>query len=132
MSNKRKEIPTRFPSWVPWAAFAVGLAGAVSLRLILLADAYRPELIRLFWYLGVVGNMFFFLFRSYITIRRTRLIKDLELLKKLEDGSPLDATEYKAVKYLVASLKVSKELWNYAVITIFSLLAIAWDIFYPH
>lgn len=130
MSNKQIKIPSRFPSWVPWAAFLVGLTGAISLRLILVAKAYRPELIRLFWYIGVVGNMFFFLFRTYITRRRKKLIVQFELLKKIETECPLDSDDYKAIKYLVSSLRASKEIWNYGVITIFSLLAIAWDLFY--
>lgn len=40
-------IPHRFPEWVTWLFFGIGLTGAISLRLILVAKAYNPELITL-------------------------------------------------------------------------------------
>ena len=121
-------IPSRYPSWVTWLAFAVGLTGAISLRLILIAKAYRPELVRLLWYLGVCGNMLFFMFRAFITHRRRRLITTLRLQEKLQHEHSLCPEDYQALRYLVSSLYASKERWNYAIIFVCSILAIAWDI----
>ena len=126
--NAQEHIPKRLPNWVTWLAFSVGLTGAVSLRLILIAKAYKPELIRLFWYIGVLGNMCFFMFRSFITYRRRHLILELDLLNKLRSHAPLSENDYQAVHYLVSSLYISKERWNYFVIFFFSLLAICWDL----
>ena len=123
-------VPHRLPSWVPWVAFGVGLTGAISLRLILVAKAYKPELITLFWYVGVCGNMVFFMFRSYVSRRRKRTIEELRLLEKLEEKRPLSEEDLQALRYLVASLKVSKERWNYTIIFIFSLAAILWDLWF--
>lgn len=128
MPPPKPKIPNRFPAWVPWAAFAVGLTGAISLRLILVAKAYWPDLIRPFWYLGVVGNMLFFLFRAFITQRRLRLINDFNLMEKLKGGKNLDPEDYQALLYLTGSVAASKERWNYLVITLFSLAAIFWDL----
>lgn len=121
-------IPSRYPSWVIWLAFSVGLTGAISLRLILIAKAYRPELVRLLWYLGVCGNMLFFMFRAFITHRRRRLITTLRLQEKLRQEDSLCPEDYEALRYLVSSLYASKERWNYAIIFVCSILAIAWDI----
>lgn len=123
-------LPKRLPGWVAWMAFAVGFIGAVSLRLILVAKAYKPELIRLFWYLGVVGNMLFFLFRAYITHRRKRLILELNLLQKLQGGQCLCPQDYHAIRYVLSSLVASKEMWNYAIIFVCSVLAIMWDLWF--
>ena len=123
-------IPHRMPEWVTWAAFGVGLTGAIALRLILVAKAYWPDLIRPLWYIGICGNMLFFLFRTYITQRRRRLVARLKLLEKLRRQEPLCPEEYEALKYLVSSLYVSKERWNYFVIFFFSFLAIGWDLFF--
>ncbi len=125
-----RNVPHTLPHWVAWLAFGVGLSGAISLRLILLAKAYRPELIRLFWYMGVCGNMVFFMFRSYITRRRRRLIMDLSLMEKMKDPDNLCPEDYEAIKYLISSLSASKEQWNYAVIFVFSMAAIAWDLWF--
>ncbi|NPA94308.1 MAG: hypothetical protein GXO58_02635 [Thermodesulfobacteria bacterium] len=122
------ELPHQMPIWVTWLAFAVGLTGALSLRLILVARLYSPELVRLYWYIGVIGNMLFFLFRTFITWRRRRLIMALNILEKLEKRSSLTERDYVALQYLVSSIYVSKERWNYFVIFFFSILAIAWDL----
>ena len=121
-------VPSRYPAWVAWAAFGVGLTGAISLRLILVAKAYRPELVRLLWYLGICGNMLFFMFRAFITSRRRRIIKTLELQTKLLHEDSLCSEDYQALRYLVASLYTAKEQWNYAVIFLFSFVAIIWDL----
>lgn len=125
---KNTELPSRLPEWVTWIAFAVGLTGAVSLRLILIAKLYQPELIRLFWYIGIIGNMCFFLFRAFITYRRRRLILATGLMEKLKDRTALSGQDYQALKYLISSLYISKERWNYFVIFFFSFLAIGWDL----
>ncbi len=123
-------IPHRLPTWVTWLAFGVGLTGAISLRLILLAKAYKPALISVFWYIGVCGNMLFFSFRTYITNRRRRLITERRLLEKLERGQGLTEADWQALRYIVSSVYVSKERWNYLVIFVCSLAAIAWDIWF--
>ena len=129
-NNGSSKIPASYPNWVTWLAFGIGLTGAISLRLILIAKAYQPELIRVFWYIGVCGNMLFFLFRSYITHRRRRLIAELGLLKKLQQRDEICPEDYEALRYLVSSLHSSKERWNYLVISVCSLAAIAWDLIF--
>jgi len=80
-------------------------------------------------YLGVCGNMVFFSFRFYVAGRRRRVIEELSLLEKLEAKKPLTPEELRALHYLVSSLKVSKERWNYVIIFTCSLAAIAWDLY---
>ena len=128
-AGSQSAVPSRFPGWVTWLAFAVGLTGAISLRLILIAKAYRPELVRLLWYVGVCGNMIFFMFRAFITHRRRHLIASLRLREKLREEDSLCPADYEALRYLVESLYVSKERWNYLIIFVCSVLAIAWDVF---
>ncbi len=129
---ERIHVPHRFPPWVTWLAFGIGLTGSISLRLILVAKAYRPELITFFWYVGVCGNMCFFMFRAYISSRRRRTIEKLRLLEKLENKDSLSEEDLKALKYLVASIQISKERWNYAVIFVCSLVAIFWDLWFRY
>ncbi len=128
-AGSQSAVPSRFPAWVTWLAFAVGLTGAISLRLILIAKAYRPELVRLLWYVGVCGNMIFFMFRAFITQRRRHLIASLRLREKLREEDSLCPADYEALRYLVESLYISKERWNYLIIFVCSVLAIAWDVF---
>lgn len=128
MENSSYQMPHKMPTWVTWLAFAVGLTGALSIRLILIARLYNPELVRIYWYIGVIGNMLFFLFRTFITWRRRRLILAMDIMDKLKKRKTLSEQDYVALEYLVSSLYVSKERWNYFVIFFFSMLAIAWDL----
>ncbi|MGQ9499234.1 MAG: hypothetical protein ACUVQ6_02500 [Dissulfurimicrobium sp.] len=132
MNDKGRFCPmdnnTPFPAWVTWFVFSIGLVGAVSLRLILVAKPYWPGMIRPLWYIAICGNMLFFLFRAYITQRRKRFISGLCLLDKLQDERSLCPQDYHALRYLVISLNASKEMWNYAIIFVLSVFAILWDI----
>ena len=121
-------IPHRFPEWVTWLFFGIGLTGAISLRLILVAKAYNPELITFLWYVGVCGNSIFFMFRFYIAGRRRITIEKLNLLEKLERREELSPTDIQALHYIVSSVKISKERWNYLIILVCSLAAIVWDL----
>ncbi|UKL13730.1 hypothetical protein [Dissulfurimicrobium hydrothermale] len=128
MNPNTNKIPAAFPAWVAWLAFSIGLTGAVFVRLILVAKAYWPDMIRPFWYIAILGNMIFFLFRAFITYRRKGLIARLNLLEKLQNKNSLCPQDYMALRYLITSLYTSKEMWNYAVIFILSILAIVWDL----
>ena len=72
--------------------------------------------------------MCFFLFRAAISYRRRRLITGLRLQEKLLQEDSLCPADYAALRYIVSSLEVSKERWNYAVIFLASFGAIAWDL----
>lgn len=72
--------------------------------------------------------MVFFSFRFYVAGRRRRVIEELDLLEKLEAHRQLSPQDLAALHYLVSSLKVSKERWNYIIIFTCSLAAIAWDL----
>ncbi|MGQ9744651.1 MAG: hypothetical protein ACUVQV_01370 [Dissulfurimicrobium sp.] len=104
MNDKGRFCPmdnnTPFPAWVTWLVFSIGLVGAVSLRLILVAKPYWPGMIRPLWYIAICGNMLFFLFRAYITQRRKRFISGLCLLDKLQDERSLCPQDYHALDTL--------------------------------
>ncbi len=55
---------------------------------------------------------------------------ELRLVEKLKDRNNLRPEDYDAIKYIISSLSASKEQWNYAVIFVFSMAAIAWDLWF--
>lgn len=55
---------------------------------------------------------------------------DLSLVEKMKDLDNLCPKDYEAIKYLISSLSASKEQWNYAVIFVLSMAAIAWDLWF--
>lgn len=104
--------------------FWLGLVSATFLRLIIIADYYNGILSKALFYLGVIGYLVFFAHRYHIAARRVGVLTNLELLKKVENRSPLSEEDYRGLQYIMWSLSVSKERMNYLVIFAFSIIAI--------
>ncbi|WP_292469623.1 hypothetical protein [Methanolobus sp.] len=104
--------------------FWLGLVSAIFLRLIIIADYYSGVISKVLFYLGVIGYLVFFAHRYHIATRRVSVLRNLELLKKIENRTPLTENDYHGLQYIMWSLSVSKERMNYLVIFAFSIIAI--------
>ena len=80
------------------------------------------------WYAGIIGYIFFFLYRYRITKKRKKAIDDFELIDKVKANACLTEEDREIVLYLLSSIKSSPEDLNYAIIFILSNLAILADI----
>jgi len=107
------------------AYFFLGILSAFSLRAILIANHYYPLLAKFFWYFGIIGYLIFFMHRYKIAQRRYDVIKNLDLLGKIECCKTLDPDVKKGLKYVLWSVSISKERVNYLIISAFSIVAIA-------
>lgn len=105
--------------------FWLGLVSAILLRLIIIADYYSGILSKALFYLGVIGYLIFFAHRYHVSTRRVGVLKNLELLKKIESKQALNDNDYAGLEYVLWSLSVSKERMNYLTIFAFSIIAIA-------
>ena len=126
--DKLMSTPKAFPKPVAAVVFLIGLISAVSFRAIILVQYFSPLLVRALWYLAVITNFLFFLFRYHISRKRKRAINAPELIAKLEADQHLDTEEREAVAYLLTSIERSHENWNYLSIFILSALAILIDL----
>lgn len=70
-------------------------------------------------------TLVFFAHRFRVSKRRTRVLKDLNLLQKIKTGQKLNDEDIKGLEYVLWSLSVSKEKQNYLIISVFSVIAIA-------
>ncbi|WP_407356180.1 hypothetical protein [Methanolobus sp. WCC5] len=104
--------------------FWIGLLSAIFLRLIIIADYYNGSLSKILFYLGVLGYLAFFAHRYRIATRRVGVLKNLNLLDKVENRTPLSEEDYHGLQYIIWSLSVSKERTNYLMIFAFSIIAI--------
>ncbi|MEA1908893.1 MAG: hypothetical protein U9N43_07690 [Euryarchaeota archaeon] len=117
-------IPEGYSTVIIKLYFWVGLISATLLRAILIAGHYSDLLARVLWYLGVLGYIWFFAHRYHIAKRRFGVIKDLNLLGKIQVHEPLTEKDFEGLNYIMWSLSVSKERLNYLVIFTFSVIAI--------
>ena len=118
-------IPVGYSSLVITIFFWIGIISALLFRVITIVEHYSPPLSRVLWYVGVVGYLIFFIHRYNIALRRYNVIKNLDLLKKIENRTSLDTADFEGLRYVMWSISVSKERQNYIMITIFSIAALA-------
>ena len=120
--------PKTYSSAIIIGAFTLGLITAIAMRALIVLMHVSPVWVRPVWYFAVVGNFFFFYYRFMITQRRKKAIADFGLIEKIKAGSALSDDDRDVTVYLLRSIEKSLENYNYLVIFIFSILAIALDI----
>ena len=117
-----------FPKPVAVFFVLIGLTSALFFRLIIIIQHFRPSGVRVFWYVAVITNLIFFMFRYHIACKRKRAIYTTGLIPKLSNTAPLDQSDKKVLLYLVTSIERSWENLNYLGIAILSAVAIITDI----
>ena len=123
--NRRPHI---LPKYIIYGFFVIGLISAIAFRAIIVFQHLEPSWVRPVWYAGIVGYIFFFLYRYRITKKRKKAIDDFELIAKVKANACLTEEDREIVLYLLSSIKSSPEDLNYAIIFILSILAILADI----
>jgi hypothetical protein len=126
--NENDRIFKTLPLPVVYTFFTIGIFSALCFRLIILFQYYDAAYVRITWYIGIIGYLFFFFYRYLVSRKRKRIIKSYRLIEKLESGKTLDETEKKAVIYILSSINVSLENYNYNIIFLLSLFAIIFDL----
>jgi hypothetical protein len=109
--------------------FLVGLIASIAIRVIAVIQHINPALVRPFWYIGVLGFITFFSYQYAISRRRTKMIKDHQLIEKLKTNACLLPEDRHVALHLLSSMDKSLERFNFAAIFILSIVAIGLDIF---
>jgi len=115
------------PKWVVWFFFWLGLTAAVCIRALMLISRHSPEAAEWVWRFAMVSYTFFFGYRFLIGRRRRRIIIEHKLIDELERADGVSADARQAALYILNSIVRSKELVNYGVICILSILALLLD-----
>lgn len=103
--------------------FWSGVIATFCYRAIIVITNYSPLWTRIFWYIGTIGFIIYFIHRYDISEKRAKLIRDLQLQQKMNSLEALSEEEKTAMTYILGTLQSSKEKWNY--IFIFATSAIA-------
>jgi hypothetical protein len=129
MEEKHPELSSRN---VRYGAFALGLATAIAVRILIILDHVEPAWVRPVWYFAVLGNFVFFMYRYRITVRRKKAVRRHRLIEKLSTHQALSDDDIRVLTYLLTSIKTSPENLNYLIISVFSILAIAVDLVFVY
>lgn len=126
MANSR--IPHILPTPVIYLFMVIGLISAVAFRALTILGHLNPPLVRPVWYAGVIGYILFFAYRYYITEKRRKVIRQHQLIQKVQSPGCLSDEDRVLVQYLLQSISKSKENINYLFIFALSVVAIAVDL----
>jgi hypothetical protein len=126
----KERKPHTLPPIVVYLFFALGIISATAFRAIIFFQRFEPQWVRPVWYIGTIGYMLFFLYRFYIAEKRKKTIERFQLVEKVRANACLTDEDREVVIYLLSSIKRSPENINYFVIFIFSVIAVAIDIFF--
>lgn len=124
MKNEFKTVP----GFIVYLFFIIGVISAIAFRLTIFFQRNDPVWARILWYIAVIGYVFFFLYRWWISHRRKRIVKKYRLIQKLEKFEKLEGKDREALLYIIKSIEKSKENYNYYIIFILSIGAILLDI----
>lgn len=122
-----KKTPHTLPGVIIYLFFAIGVLSALAFRSLTIINRFDEALFRPVWYGGVLGYILFFAYRYYISEKRKSVIKDYRLLEKVAHAE-MSSEDRAVLHYLLSSIVKSKEHFNYLIIFILSLLAIAIDL----
>lgn len=114
--------------YIIYAAFIVGLLSALAIRALVVITHIDPDWVRPVWYFAIISNFAFFYYRFGISRKRRAAIEDYRLIEKIESGQCPTGEDREVLLYLLGSIRVSLENYNYLIIFIFSLVAIALDL----
>lgn len=92
--------------------FWAGIIATFAYRAIVVVNNYSHFWAQIFWYIGTIGFIIYFIHRYQISENRARLIKEYGLDTKIKNIDGLKAEEKEAMEYIFTTLQSSKEKWN--------------------
>lgn len=116
------------PKIIRLTYFWIGILATIAYRIIVVLNSYSQLSVKIAWYIGTIGFVFYFAHRFSISAKRERMIKKYGLAEKINALPNLSEEEKSATEYVVKSLSSSLERWNYIFIFIASGVALLWGI----
>lgn len=104
--------------------FWSGIIATLSYRIIIVLNFYSPVWVKVAWYIGTIGFIFYFGHRYDIQKKRSELVSDYKLVDVVEKTPCVDEKQRQALKYIVKTSLTSKSRWNSGFIFILSVLAL--------
>ena len=113
------------PKWVRSLFFWSGIIATVCYRAIVVLNHWNKSIALAAWYLGTVGFVAYFWHRYVVSEKRVAIIKDNNLIKAVSKAQGLTQDQIEANEYILSTLLSTKEKWNYIVIFVSSIIALA-------
>ncbi len=125
MKNEFTVLPKGLILFFLW----LGLLAGIAVRSLMIVNRINPEAAVWIWRFAMSSYFIFFAYRYLITKRRRGVILRHNLIEQIQNAPGLDETARKGTLYILQSVIRSKELFNYAFISLLSLIALIVDFF---
>ncbi len=103
--------------------FWTGIIATIAYRVIIVLNFYSPLWVKIAWYIGTIGFVFYFWHRYKIAKKRTKLIEEHNLIEAVTD-SGIEPQKKQVLHYLMKTSLTSKAKWNSGLIFLLSLAAL--------
>ena len=121
-------------SYTSWIFFIIGLIATIAMRVVTVMMHMNPVYGKISWYIGIGGFFIFFMYKYKVTQGRYNLIKEHDIVYKIDQNKPLSREDYRVINGILCSLSAKKERINYFFIFVLSALALIvalyMDLFY--
>jgi hypothetical protein len=116
-------------SLTSWIFFIIGLVATIAIRIVTVLMDINPVYGKISWYIGVIGFLFFFIYKFNINRSLAKVIQKNNLLEKTRDEKHLSSNEYVLISNILCSLKSEKERINFFFIFAVSTVALIFAIY---
>jgi hypothetical protein len=103
--------------------FWSGVTATILYRAIIILEHIEGPWVKMAWYVGTIGFILYFAHRYQVTEIRARVIAEQNLIAKIE-RSNLSEDDRASLRYVLGTLRSSKEKWNYITIFVTSVLTL--------
>lgn len=103
--------------------FLAGIIATLAYRIIIVLNFYSPYWVKVAWYIGTIGFIFYFGYRFDVQRREFNIVKDYDLLKVVRK-SKIDSKHKRVLKHVVNTVQTSKARWNSLFIFLLSIVVL--------
>lgn len=109
--------------------FFVGVIATFSYRIIIVLNNYSATWVKIAWYTGTIGFIWYFAHRYKVDSKRAIIIRERNLIDKIVNKEELHKLDRESLLYILQGLESSKAKWNFIIIFVFSILALIYGVF---
>ncbi|MCG2713020.1 MAG: hypothetical protein L6416_11955 [Candidatus Omnitrophica bacterium] len=117
-------------SFVSWIFFIIGLIATVAIRIVTVMMNIHPVYGKVALYIGVVGFLFFFIYKFNISRSLANIIQEDNLIGKTREEKPLSSSEYRLIADILCNIRSEKERINYFFIFAASTIALLFAVYF--
>jgi hypothetical protein len=104
--------------------FWIGILAAFAYRVIIVLNFFEPIWVKVAWYIGTIGFIFYFWSRYRVVKQYSRLIREQELVSAVKKSTGISKDQKQALSHIIESLRTTKAQHNYEIIFILSIIAL--------